>query len=125
MEQKKLLIVDDDPAIREVYAIKFKDAGYGVETAADSKEALKEIAEGFKPSAILLDIIMPGANGLELLDKFVNDKLVEGSKIVIFSNLDQKADLDDDVRKKICDYLLKVDFTPAEMVKKIDSVLAA
>ena len=79
MEGKKILIVDDDKFLLDMYAVKFKEAGSGVELATSGVDALKLIDDGFIPNAILVDIVMPGMSGLELL-KEEGVRLVERKK---------------------------------------------
>jgi DNA-binding response OmpR family regulator len=65
---KKILVVDDEEAIRDLYRMELEDAGYEVKTAASGEEALKEVA-AFSPDLVVLDIKMPGMSGLEVLGK--------------------------------------------------------
>lgn len=120
---KKVLIVDDDPNITDVYSMKLAADGLVVECAANAKEAEAKIAAGFVPDLILLDIIMPGDNGIELLERLVKNPVLEKTKILIFSNLDQRADIDESILKKIVGYILKVNMIPSELSKKIMEVL--
>lgn len=122
--QKKLLIIDDDPNISELYSMPFTTNGYQVETAADAGLSLGKIAGGFVPNAILLDIIMPGVNGIELLHKLCDDERLKETKIIIFSNLDRKSDIDDKISQKIAGYFLKVDMTPSQILAKVNELLA-
>lgn len=120
---KKILIIDDDKNISDLYLLAFTAAGYEIKAAENASRALERIAGGFTPDAILLDIIMPGENGIELLNKLVADPKLSGTKILLFSNLDHQSDLDDSLRKKIAGYYLKVDMTPSEMVEKMKELL--
>ena len=120
---KKILIVDDDPNITDVYSVKLGAEGFLVETAPNAKEAEAKIASGFVPDLILLDIIMPGDNGIQLLERMVKDPILADTKIVIFSNLDQRSDIDEKILSKIAGYYLKVNMIPSDMVKKAREVL--
>jgi CheY-like chemotaxis protein len=121
---KKILIVDDDPNITDVYSMKLKSDGYDTETVPDVKTCEAKIASGYVPDLILLDIIMPGDNGIQLLERLVKDPSLVKTKIIIFSNLDQRADIDEEIVKKIAGYYLKVDMIPSDISKKITEVLA-
>lgn len=120
---KKVLIIDDDPNITDVYATKLTADGFLVTTAPNAKEAEAKIAGGLVPDAILLDIIMPGDNGIQLLDRLVSNPSLTSTKIIIFSNLDQRGDLDAEVLKKIAGYYLKVNMIPSDISKKISELL--
>jgi len=65
---KKILIVDDEEAIRDLYRMELEDAGYQVKTAASGEEALKAVVS-FSPDLVVLDIKMPGMSGLDVLGK--------------------------------------------------------
>lgn len=66
MEKKKILVVDDEPDFLEVITVRLEEDDYEVITASNSNDAFKKVKED-KPDAVLLDILMPGIDGLELL----------------------------------------------------------
>ena len=120
---KKILMVDDDPNITDVYSMKFTADGYLVEVTPNAKAGEAKIAGGYIPNLILLDIIMPGDNGIQLLERLVKNPVLAKTKIIIFSNLDQRADIDETVLSKIAGYYLKVNMIPSDMSKKVAEVL--
>ena len=63
----KIFIIDDDEFLLDIYAVKFKEEGFEVEVARGGKEALDKIKEGIYPEVVLLDVVMPGMDGFELL----------------------------------------------------------
>ena len=72
---KKVLIVDDDTFLLDMYSVKFKEEGYTVLPALGSIDALEKLEEGANPDAILLDVVMPAMDGFELLTKIKSEKL--------------------------------------------------
>ena len=90
----KILIIDDDEFLLDMYAVKFKEEGFEVDIAREGKEALNKIKEGASPEVVLLDIVMPGMDGFELLETIRKEKLIPTSKIIMLSNLGQKEHLD-------------------------------
>ena len=64
----KILIIDDDEFLLDMYAVKFKEKGFEVDVACGGKEALDKIKEGISPEVVLLDVVMPGMDGFELLE---------------------------------------------------------
>src|SRR3989338_6858641 len=121
--KRKILIIDDDEFLLDMYAVKFKEEGFEVELAHEGKEALDKIKGGASPEAVLLDVVMPGMDGFELLETIRKEKIIPTSKIIILSNLGQKEHLDRGMSLGVADYIVKAYFTPSEVVKKVNEVL--
>ena len=117
-QKHKILIVDDDVFLLDMYATKFKEEGFDVEIAQGGKEALDKIKEGLYPEVVLLDVVMPGMDGFEVLGTIRKDNLIPTSKIIILSNLGQKENIDKGKELGVTDYVVKAYFTPSEVVKK-------
>jgi len=119
----KILIVDDDVFLLEMYATKFKEEGFDVEIAQGAKEALDKIMGGVYPDVVLLDVVMPGMDGFEALEIIRKENLIPKSKIIILSNLGQKENIDKGKDLGVTDYVVKAYFTPSEVVKKANEAL--
>jgi len=119
----KILIIDDDEFLLDMYAVKFKEEGFEVDIAREGKEALNKIKEGASPEVVLLDVVMPGMDGFELLETIRKEKLIPTSKIIMLSNLGQKEHLDKGMSLGAADYIVKAYFTPSEVVKRVNEVL--
>ena len=119
----KILIIDDDEFLLDMYAVKFNEEGFEVDVARGGKEALDKIKEGVYPEVVLLDVVMPGMDGFELLGAIRKESLIPASKIIILSNLGQKEHLDKGKSLGVADYIVKAYFTPSEVVKKVNEVL--
>ena len=115
---KKVLIVDDDEFLLDMYVVKFKSAGFEVEIAQDGEEAISK-AQKFNPDAILLDIVMPKIDGFGVLRTLKKDKIAPNSTIFILSNLGQKEDTDRGIGLGAIDYIVKAHFTPSEIITKV------
>jgi CheY-like chemotaxis protein len=74
-QTKKILIVDDDTFLLNMYSLKFSKNGYEVITSQNGADALKRLKEGLEPNVILLDVIMPGIDGIELLRQIRTENL--------------------------------------------------
>ena len=118
----KILIVDDDPYILEMYLLKFNEAGFQVEKASNGKEALEKVTS-FQPDLILLDIVMPVYDGFEVLKRLKESGELEKTKVVILSNLGQREDLERGMGLGAADYIIKAHFTPSEVVAKVNTLL--
>lgn len=118
----KILIVDDDAFLLDMYSLKFKEAGFQVEVAENGEDAIKKTKEA-NPSVILLDIVMPKLDGLETLRQIKKDKIAEGAKIVLLTNLGQKEDIEKGLKLGADDYIVKAHFTPTEVLNKVKALL--
>jgi len=118
----KLLIVEDEPVLREMYSQIFSEEGLEVVSAETAEEGLI-MAEQEKPDLIMLDILLPNANGNEMLKELRQNPKTAGLKVVAFSNFDDKTAIAVAKSLGILDYLIKTDYTPQEIVEKIKSYL--
>lgn len=118
----KILIIDDDPFIVDMYVIKLKDEHFAIETARDGKEGLKKIKE-YKPDVVLLDVVMPVLDGFAVLEALKSESS-KPCKIILLTNLGQQQDVERGMRLGADDYLVKAHFTPSEVVAKIKGLLA-
>lgn len=125
MEEKKtkILIVDDDKFLLEMYSIKFSEYNFEVTSSLGSIDALEKIEGGYEPDIVLLDIVMPTMDGFELLERIKNSGLIKGAKIVILSNLGQPGDIERGKELGARGYIVKASATPTEVVKKVMEIV--
>ena len=119
----KVLIVDDDNFLLDMYSLKFRESGFIVEVARSGSEAIEKIKE-MNPDVILLDIVMPQPDGFEVLRSLRQEKSAEGAIVVILTNLGQKEDVERGLALGANDYIIKAHFTPSEVVNKVKGLLA-
>ncbi len=120
--QKKILIVEDDKFLRELIAQKLIKEGYDIAEAVDGEKGIKSVKEE-KPDLILLDLILPGIDGFEVLAEIKEDPVLSQIPVIILSNLGQKDDIERGLKIGAVDYLIKAHFTPGEIIEKIKAVL--
>jgi len=122
---KKILLVEDDSCIIDIYTTVLKKAGFKVETAECSKDAmekLEKIARGVedKPNLVLLDLVLPDINGIEVLKKARSQKGIDNIPFFILTNY-TNPDLKIVSRKlKVEKYILKTDLIPSQLVKEVE-----
>ena len=116
----KILLIDDDPFIVDMYVLKLKEGRFEVEIARDGKEGVKKARE-FNPDIILLDIVMPGLDGFGVLEELRKDG--GRHKIILLTNLGQKEDVERGMRLGADDYIIKAHFTPSEVLGKVNALL--
>lgn len=118
----KILIIEDDKFLRDLIVQKLQKEGFDVLEAADGEEGLKVLGEK-KADLILLDLILPGLDGFEVLRRLKSDKNFSTIPIIVLSNLGQKEDMDRALSGGAEDFMVKAHFTPGEIIAKIKSVL--
>ena len=120
---KKILIVEDDKFLRDLCLKKLERAGFEVSTAFDGEEGLKKIKEE-KPVLVLLDIVLPGLSGFEVLKQIKTNSQIASIPIIILSNLGQREDIEKGLNLGAEDYIIKADNTPNEIIEKVKTVMA-
>ncbi|MGM0482296.1 MAG: response regulator [Patescibacteria group bacterium] len=118
---KKIMIIEDDKLLRDMMSRKLEKEGYQVFLVVDGSEGEDKIRE-IKPDVILLDLILPGVNGFELLETIKNDEALKDIPVIILSNLGQKSEVDRGMELGASDYLVKAHFTPGEIIEKLKKV---
>jgi len=123
MEPKKtILIVEDDKFLRELINRKLSGEGFDALEAVDGEEGIKKIKEG-KPDLVLLDLILPGIDGFEVLARLREDPEISSIPVIILSNLGQREEVEKGLKLGAIDYLIKAHFTPGEIIEKIKNAL--
>jgi len=119
---KKILIVEDDKFLRELISQKLVKEGYDIGSAIDGEEGVKKIKDE-KPDLVLLDLILPGIDGFEVLTQMKEMPSTSSIPVIILSNLGQKEDIERGLKLGAADYLIKAHFTPGEIIEKIKSII--
>jgi DNA-binding response OmpR family regulator len=115
---KKILLAEDDQFISRAYKDGLTRAGFDMTVALDGLEALEKIRQ-IHPDMVLLDLIMPGKNGFEVLEEMKADKELKDIPVVILSNLGQDSDVERGKSLGAVDYLIKSDISMKEVVESI------
>jgi DNA-binding response OmpR family regulator len=118
----KILVVEDDKFLRELITQKLKREGHDVREAVDGEDGVRKIEEE-KPDIILLDLILPGIDGFEVLAKIKENPERKDVPVIILSNLGQRDDVERGLKLGADDFLIKAHFTPGEIIEKIEAVL--
>jgi DNA-binding response OmpR family regulator len=121
-DKKKILLVEDDRFLSEMYVTKLTESGFDVEVAYDGKEGLAKIEE-FMPNLILLDIVLPGMDGFEILQKIKKEESLKNILVIALTNLGQREEVEKGLRLGASDYIIKAHFTPTEVVAKVKRLL--
>lgn len=121
---KKILLIDDDQSLRQLYKLELTNHQYEVIEASDGEEGFsKAISE--KPDLILLDIMMPKADGVATLTKIKAEETIKTIPVIMLTNFGQENLVQQAFSLGATDYLLKYKVTPAEMASKVDQILTS
>lgn len=121
-DKKKILLVEDDRFLSEMYAKKLTESGFNVEVAYEGREGSNKIKE-FAPDLILLDIVLPKMDGFEILQKIKKDESLKNILVIVLTNLGQKEEVERGLGLGANDYIIKAHFTPTEVVAKVKRLL--
>ncbi|MBI4092622.1 MAG: response regulator [Candidatus Kerfeldbacteria bacterium] len=123
MEKTKVLVIEDERMLAEMYSTKFAMEGFEVDKAFDGSAGLQK-AKTVNPDVILLDIILPKLDGFAVLKEIRKDERLKKTPVLLLTNLGQ----DDDIKKGkelgADDYFVKSNHTPADVVIKVKELLA-
>jgi len=121
-KKKFILVIEDDKFLRELLVRKLSGDGFEVKNAIDAEIAFTVLAER-TPDIILLDLILPGVDGFEILTRIKANPKIANIPVIILSNLGQKEDLDKAMALGAKDFMVKANFTLDEIVAKVHSVI--
>jgi len=116
--EKRILIVEDDEFLRSLTAKRLEKDGYVVVAAPDGDTAIKMAKENV-PATILLDLLLPGMSGYEVLETLRTMAETKDTPVIVFSNLGQREDIEKAKKLGATDFLIKANFTLDDVVEKI------
>ncbi len=117
-KKRSVLLVDDDKFLLKMYKKKFESVMDKVEAAVGGEEALVKLREGFSPDIIMLDIIMPVMDGLELLEIIRKEKLSPASTVIMLTNEDSRDKIEKSKSLGAKGYIVKATSIPSEVVEE-------
>lgn len=123
----RVYLVDDDRFLLDLYAVKFKSAGHEVSVFGGGEELLTTLRKegSAAPSAILLDVIMPGMTGFETLEAIRKENLAKGAKIIFLSNQGQDTDVEKAKQLAADGYIIKASAIPSEVFAETMRIVEA
>jgi DNA-binding response OmpR family regulator len=119
----KVLIVEDDPFLADIYITKFTQEGFNVRMAGDGETGLQKLEEE-KPEIILLDIILPRMDGFAVLKKIKEDPKFKDIPVLLLTNLGQKEEIERGLKLGASQYLIKAHHSPKEVIELVKKTLA-
>lgn len=119
---KKILLIEDDQTLVDMYSLKFKEEGFELLVALNGLDGLA-LAQNELPGVILLDIIMPKMDGFAVLTELKKDIKTKKIPVLMLSNLGQQTDVEKGKAMGADDYIIKASMTPTQVVEKTKSYL--
>ncbi|NMB48649.1 response regulator transcription factor [Candidatus Kuenenbacteria bacterium] len=119
---KKILIIEDETALADAMKVGLSDAGYEAETAYDGEEGINKV-KSFAPDLVLLDLMLPKKDGMTILKEMRQETATAEIPVMILSQLSDTEKISEGVSLGVVGYLVKVDFSLAEVVEKVKKTL--
>ncbi len=121
-EPTKILLVEDEDFIRELYKRQLDLSGFSTDVAANGKQAMTALSEN-KYDLLLLDIMLPDTNGLEILKYVKSDNTLKSILVILLTNLGQEAIIQEGFKMGAEGYLIKASLTPNQVIQEIKNIL--
>ena len=118
----KILLIDEDRFLNEVYSAKLTAAGFDVAFTLNGVEGLEK-AKSFLPDLIILDLLLPKMSGNQLLEKLRQNKETKDTKVIVFTNVIPNEGIEKVAQYGITDYILKSDMSSVNLVDKVSHIL--
>jgi CheY-like chemotaxis protein len=120
----KILVAEDDTAMRDIISHKLKTSGFSVVEASDGKQA-SELIVSEKPDLVLLDLLMPEMNGFQVLEgvRQNSDANIANTPVIVLSNLWSNKDILQAEALKVQAYMVKAYFDTNDILKKVNEIL--
>jgi DNA-binding response OmpR family regulator len=119
----KVAIIEDDMAIVQMYRTKFEVEGYDVATAPDGASGL-ELIDSYQPDIVLLDLMMPNMNGLDMLAKLRSQPNGREAKVVVLTNMGDTETATKVFKMAADDYIVKAEMTPKQVAERVKALHA-
>lgn len=120
----KILLVDDDVTLHDMYAERLRAEGYNIVSAYDGEEALEKVSKE-QPDVILLDIMMPKINGIDVMKKLREDETTANIPIILLTALVQEINKIKGMMHETDQYLIKSEIMPSAVISAIEKALGS
>lgn len=120
----KIMLIDDDKFLLDMYSNKFTKDGFEVKVAVGGQDAFEKLKE-FHPDIILADIVMPGMDGLEVMEQIKKDNLAPNAILIMLTNQGDSYDIERAKNLKLHGYIVKATSIPSEVVAEVLKITEA
>ena len=119
----KILIVDDDKLLLDMYSVKFDQQGFDVVIGIGGEDALAKLRDGLNPDVILLDLVMPDVDGFDFFEIINREKLCENPIVIILTNQGQESDIKRAKELGAAGYIVKASALPSEVLEQVMKII--
>jgi len=119
----KLLLVDDDAFLRDMYALKFTECGHTVDAVDTGTLALSRLQNSLDFEAVVLDMVMPGMSGVDLIKEIKQRFPTFKAILIVLSNQGQPEDVEEAMEAGAHGYIIKAESVPSEVVRKVEAIV--
>jgi two-component system, OmpR family, response regulator len=119
---RKILLVEDDPLLIDIYKTKFKSAGFEVEVIEKGDQVVEAVTAS-KPDVVLLDIVLPHMDGWDVLESLKQHEQTKHIPVFVLSNLGQREEIEKGIKLGAAKYLIKAHYTPSEVLEEIQKIV--
>lgn len=120
---KRLILIDDDQFLLDMYALKFRQAGYTVEAFTSPQDAMEKLREGMEVDAVVTDSIMPGMDGLAVIETVKKENLGGVPALIMLSNQGQDSDVAEAKARGADGYIVKASAVPSQVLSEVVSII--
>ena len=120
----KILFVDDDKFLLDMYTLKFNKAGYDVKTSDSTEAALRLLSSGYVPDVLLSDIVMPDMDGLQFVERIRKERFAPQATIIMLTNQGSSEDIARAKKLDVNGYIVKATTIPSEVLKEVEKICA-
>mgnify|MGYP001585558506 FL=1 len=117
--EHRILLVDDDKFLLDMYSLKFSQAGFSVQPCFSVHEALEALRAGYVPEVVLFDVTMPGEDGFALMQEIKEGKLAPNARLIALTNQGSDADKKHAEELGVHRYVIKASMIPSEVVAMV------
>ncbi len=117
-----ILFVDDDKFLLDMYSLKFSKSGYNVRVAQGPEDALKIIREGFEPDILLVDVVMPGMDGVDFITVIRKENLAKNAVVIMLTNQGLSDDIARAKKLNVDGYIIKATTIPSEVLSEVNRI---
>jgi len=123
IDKKKILIIDNDSFLLNMYSIKFEKDGFETKGVTNGSDAIKILKSGYKPNILIMDLVMPTMGGFSMYETIKKENLAPGALTVVLTNQSTPSDIKRAKELGVDGFIVKATTIPSEVVDEVRALL--